>query len=47
MTLIYRGIVLFVMLFVLRCMFKERSFWKQVTGALVLIPLVLRLLMIK
>ncbi len=47
MTLIYRGIVLFVLLFVLRCMFKERSFWKQVTGALVLIPLVLRLLMIK
>ncbi|MBO5493317.1 MAG: hypothetical protein J6D22_01165 [Pyramidobacter sp.] len=47
MTLIYRGIVLFVMLFVLRCMFKEKSFWKQVTGAMVLIPLVLRLLMIK
>ena len=47
MTLIYRGIVLFVMLFVLRCMFKEKSFWKQVTGAMVLIPLILRLLMIK
>ncbi|MBQ4489660.1 MAG: hypothetical protein II965_00255 [Pyramidobacter sp.] len=47
MTLIYRGIVLFVMLFVLRCMFKEKSFWKQVTSAMVLIPLVLRLLMIK
>ena len=47
MTLIYRGIVLFVMLFVLRCMFKEKSFWKQVTGAMVFIPLVLRLLMIK
>ena len=47
MTLIYRGIVLFIMLFVLRCMFKERSFWKQATGAMVLIPLVLRLLMIK
>ena len=47
MTLLYRGIVLFVLLFVLRCMFKERSFWKQVTGAMVLIPLVLRLLMIK
>ena len=39
--------MLFVLLFVLRCMFKERSFWKQVTGAMVLIPLVLRLLMIK
>ncbi|MGI6075640.1 MAG: hypothetical protein ACOYD9_04650 [Pyramidobacter sp.] len=47
MTLIYRGIVLFMLLFVLRCMFKERSFWKQVTGAMVLIPLILRLFMIK
>ncbi len=47
MTLIYRGTVLFVMLFVLRCMFKEKSFWKQATGAMVLIPLILRLLMIK
>lgn len=47
MTLIYRGIVLFIMVFVLRCMFREKSFWKQATGALVLIPLVLRLLMIK
>ncbi|MDY3869143.1 MAG: hypothetical protein SOZ52_07205 [Pyramidobacter sp.] len=47
MTLIYRGILLFVMIFVLRCMFTERSFWKQVTGAMVLIPMVLRLLMIK
>ncbi len=47
MTLIYRGILLFVMVFVLRCMFQERSFWKQVTAAMVLIPMVLRLLMIK
>ncbi len=47
MTLIYRGILLFIMVFVLRCMFRERSFWKQVTAAMVLIPMVLRLLMIK
>ncbi len=47
MTLIYRGILLFIMIFVLRCMFRERSFWKQVTAAMVLIPMVLRLLMIK
>lgn len=47
MTLIYRGIALFVVAFVLRCMFKERSFWKQVTAAMVLIPLILRILLIK
>ena len=47
MTWIYRGIVLFVMAFVVRCMFRERSFWKQATGAMVLVPLLLRLLLIK
>ena len=47
MTLIYRAILLLVMVFVVRCMFRERSFWKQVTAAMVLIPKVLRLLMLK
>ncbi len=47
MTLIYRAIVLFVLLLVVRCMFREKEFWKQATGALVLIPLILRFLMIK
>ena len=47
MTYIYRLILLCVMLLVLRCMFRERSFWKQVTAAMVLIPMVPRLLMIK
>ncbi|WP_213694511.1 hypothetical protein [Aminiphilus sp.] len=47
MTPIYRGIVALVLFLVLRCMFREKDFWKQVTGALVLIPLVLRLLLLK
>jgi hypothetical protein len=47
MTLVYRGIVGFVLLLVLWCLFNEKSFWKQVTAALVVIPLVLRLLMLK
>lgn len=47
LTLIYRAILVFLMVFVLRCMFRERSFWKQVTAALVLIPVILRILMIK
>lgn len=47
MTLVYRLILLLVMVFVVRCMFRERSFWKQVTAAMVLIPMVLRLLMLK
>ncbi|MCF4151600.1 hypothetical protein L2W58_07275 [Dethiosulfovibrio sp. F2B] len=47
MTLIYRAIVLFVMALVARCMFRERSFWKQVTAAMVLVPLVLRFLLVK
>lgn len=47
MTLIYRGIVLFVLALVIRCMFREKEFWKQATGALVVIPLILRVLMLK
>ena len=47
MTLIYRAILLLVMVFVVRCMFRERSFKKKVTAAMVLIPMVLRLLMLK
>ena len=47
MTLVYRGIVGLVLLLVLRCLFEEKNFWKQVTAVLVVIPLVLRLLMLK
>ncbi len=47
MTLIYRAIVVFVLLLVVRCMLRQENFWKQATGALVLVPLILRALMIK
>jgi len=47
MTWVYRGIVGGVLLFVLYCLFRERDFGKQATAALVVIPLVLRLLMLK
>ncbi len=47
MTLIYRGIVFLVLALVIRCLFKEKDFWKQVTAALVVIPLILRVLMFK
>jgi hypothetical protein len=47
MTLIYRGILALVIFLVVRCCFKEKDFWKQATAAIVVIPLLLRLLMIK
>ncbi len=47
MTLVYRAIVLFTLLLTVRCQFRERDFWKQATAALVVVPLLLRLLMIK
>lgn len=47
MTLAYRGVAVLVLLLVGRCMMREKEFWKQVTGALVLVPLILRILMIK
>jgi len=47
MTLIYRCIVVFVLTFVVRCMFREKDFWKQVTAAMVILPLILRVLLIK
>lgn len=47
MTIIYRGIILLVLVLVIRCLFGEKDFWKQATAALVVIPLILRVLMIK
>ena len=47
MTFVYRLLVLVILALVIRCMFRERDFWKQATEALVVVPLVLRLLMIK
>ncbi len=47
MTFIYRGIALFVLAFVLRCMLREKDFWKQVTATMVIVPLAMRILLIK
>ena len=46
-TLIYRIIIAMVLFLTVRCCFREKSFWKQATAALVVIPLILRLLMLK
>lgn len=47
MTLVYRGILALVLALVVRCCLTEKDFWKQATAALVVIPLLLRLLLIK
>ncbi len=47
MTLIYRLIVIFILLIVLRCQFREKDIWVQAIAALTSIPLILRALMIK
>ena len=47
LTLIYRGILVFMAVFIVICMFREKSFWKQAGAAMVLIPMILRILMIK
>ena len=47
MTLIYRGIVAMLLLLVVWHMFDEKDIKTQALSALVVIPLVLRVLMIK
>lgn len=46
-TLIYRGIVAIVLFFTVWNLFTEKKLTLQANAALVVIPLVLRLLMIK
>ncbi len=46
-TWIYRGIVLLVLVLVALDLFGERDRRKQLVAAIVLVPLVLRLLMLK
>lgn len=46
-TLIYRGIVALVLAFTVWNLFTEENLPKQANAALVVIPMVLRLLMIK
>ena len=45
--LIYRGIALFISLVVVHCMFLEEEFWKQASAIMVIIPLIMRVLIIK
>ena len=47
MTLIYRVIAALVLFFTVVNLFEEKEFKKQINAALVVIPLVLRILMIK
>lgn len=47
MLYIYLAIILFLVLFILWNMFEEKSFLAQIDAALVLVPLMLRLLLIK
>ncbi|MFW6148806.1 MAG: hypothetical protein ACOC6D_02980 [Atribacterota bacterium] len=46
-TIVYQLIILFFLILVIRDMFKEDNFWNQLTGSIVIIPFILRLLMIK
>jgi hypothetical protein len=46
-TLIYRGILALVLFLTVRCCYGEKDLWKQATAALVVIPLLLRLFMVK
>jgi len=47
MTLIYQGITLIVVLLIMWHMLRKRRLKEQIEAALVLLPLILRLLMIK
>lgn len=47
MTLIYQAITLIVVLLIVWHMLRERRLKEQIEAALVLLPLILRLLMIK
>lgn len=46
-TIIYRLILAMVLFLTARCCFREKDFWKQATAALVVVPLLLRLFMVK
>lgn len=47
LTLIYRLMILLITILIIRDMFKEEDHWNQLTGAIVIIPFILRMLMIK
>jgi hypothetical protein len=47
LTFIYRLIIVFITILVIRDMFKEDDAWNQLTSSIVIVPFILRLLMIK
>ncbi|MGL5902342.1 MAG: hypothetical protein ACRCZO_06595 [Cetobacterium sp.] len=47
MMFIYLGITLYILIMVVLNLFEEKRFFSQLNAALVIIPLILRLLMIK
>ena len=44
---VYLGLVLFLLVFIIKNMVKEKNLMLQIDAALVIVPLVLRLLLIK
>ena len=44
---IYLGLVLFLLAFIVKNMFQEKDLLLQIDAALVIVPLVLRLLLVK
>lgn len=46
-TLVYRGLVLLILIFTVWNLFEEKNILNQANAALVVIPLLLRVLMIK
>ena len=44
---VYMGLVLFLLVFVIKNMVREKNLMLQIDAALVVVPLVLRLLLIK
>jgi len=47
MQIVYRIVIALILFLTGRCAYREKDFWKQATAALVIIPLVLRILLIK
>ena len=47
LSYVYLGLVLFLLVFVIKNMVREKNLMLQIDAALVVVPLVLRLLLIK
>lgn len=47
LIIVYRLMILFFTILVIREIFKEKNIWNQLTGSIVIIPFILRLFMIK